>query len=312
MKRYIARQLSPEELEEFFRLIQEDGEHYMPEVEDVPERDVPEPQADIVGNILLRERNARVRRLVVRYAAACIVAALLLVGGPSVYKYYTWQRLTTTFETVQVPVGTTKTILLDDSSTVVLTSGSVFSYPKAFERDKRNVSLLEGQAFFEVASDASRPFTVESGGLKTTALGTSFTVQRYSRQGYIKVNLYTGKVRVEGQQEGVTLLPGEGFRFDAGSGKGEISHFEVLANPLQSGGLVFDKTPFDEALYSIASYYQVNLHFDRKVFSDRQITGEYLQSSLEDVLSSLAFIQNLTINKIDNQNYSIMKPKNKP
>lgn len=307
VRRYVARELSPEELKDFFMLLQqEDAVNYMPEVEDLPNYYEAGPETELPERIIRREQNLKIRYLSIRNIAATAAAILILFGGTKAYQYYCWYKLSQTFATIAVPKGMMKKIVLSDSSIVTLTSGSRFRYPMAFSKTDRRVILLEGNALFEVTKDASKPFTVESGTLKTTALGTSFTVQHYSRYGYEKVNLYTGKVRVKnGDRNQVILYPGDEIKYETNRTYG-VKHFTTNADPLNGGVLLFENKPFDEAMYSIASYYGVTLKFNKKSFSGKRITGEYNFRDVDQVLRSIGFMYHLKINKLNNQNYSIM------
>ncbi len=313
IKRYISRQLSPDELDEFFKLMEDGEANLMPGVDEIPQYYDIDPGTEIPERILSQTGKNKIRHLAIRKVAAVAAAILLTFAGIKTYQHYAWYKLTQTFATLSVPKGMMKTILLSDSSSVTLTSGSVFRYPMAFGKSQRRVILLEGKAFFHVKRDTTRPFTVESGALQTTALGTSFTVQRYSRYGYEKVNLYTGKVRVDNSSnklKPVILNPGDEVKYESAKNCCyAIGKFDATADPLNHGSLLFEKTPFNEALYRIASYYGVNLKFDEKAFRSKLLTGEYNFRQVDEVLKSIAFVYQLKINKIDNLNYSIMQKK---
>lgn len=79
------------------------------------------------------------------------------------------------FATYRTDVGERQSFKLADGSTVELGSYSALSVD--FADDRRNLMLHEGQAFFQVASDHSRPFVVSAGGGTITALGTAFDVK---------------------------------------------------------------------------------------------------------------------------------------
>ena len=313
INRYISRQLSPDELDEFFKLIEDDEASLMPEVDEIPQYYDIDPGMEIPESILSQAAKDKTRYLTIRNVAAVAAAILFTFVGIKTYQHYAWYKLTQTFATLSVPKGTMKTVLLSDSSSVSLTSGSVFRYPMAFGKSDRRVMLLEGKAFFHVKRDTTRPFTVESGKLQTTALGTSFTVERYSHYGYEKVNLYTGKVRVNNSNNKLTpviLHPGDEVKYETAKDCCyAINKFDATGDPLNHGSLVFEKTPFNEALYRIASYYGVDLKFDEKAFRSKLLTGEYNFRQIDEVLRSIAFVYQLKINRIDHLKYSIMQKK---
>jgi transmembrane sensor len=71
-------------------------------------------------------------------------------------------------------VGETRTIVLADRSHVILNARSAIDVD--FTRTARNIRLLRGEAFFEVAPDRARPFVVEAHNATVTALGTAFDI----------------------------------------------------------------------------------------------------------------------------------------
>ena len=95
---------------------------------------------------------------------------------------------------------------LPDGTRVWVNQNTEIQYPDQFEGNERTV-VLKGEAFFEVAKDASKPFIITSGEIKTTVVGTSFNVKAY--EGIApEVHVRTGKVKVEGEQNAVFLERG--------------------------------------------------------------------------------------------------------
>jgi ferric-dicitrate binding protein FerR (iron transport regulator) len=99
-------------------------------------------------------------------------------------------------------------VLLADGSKIFLNRDSKITYPKAFGRNSRKVSL-EGEAFFDIAPDASKPFIIDAGKATVRVLGTSFNVMTDNGHNEVEVLVATGKVLVtstDGAQS-VTLDP---------------------------------------------------------------------------------------------------------
>lgn len=110
--------------------------------------------------------------------------------------------------------GQARQIVLSDGSKVTLGSDSRMRV--RFRRTHRDVSLARGQAFFDVAHDAARPFTVRAADRTVTALGTAFDVRSYPDE--TTITLLSGRVsitRERGDRE-VLLEAGQQFRVDAG------------------------------------------------------------------------------------------------
>jgi len=90
-------------------------------------------------------------------------------------------------------IGERRQVRLGDGSLVTLNTGTKLTV--AFSESRRLVHLVRGQALFEVAHDASRPFTVEAANRQVTALGTIFEVRL--DPGRVKVVLIRGRVLVD-------------------------------------------------------------------------------------------------------------------
>jgi transmembrane sensor len=89
--------------------------------------------------------------------------------------------------------GERRTVQLPDGTRVTLNTDTAVAL--AYTPNSRLVRLTRGQALFEVAKDASRPFTVEAAGRRVTALGTIFEVRL--DPGRMKVVLVEGRVVVD-------------------------------------------------------------------------------------------------------------------
>lgn len=125
------------------------------------------------------------RRRAVRALAAGV--ALVWVGGGLLVGYtLTRDRLYTT------EIGERRSITLTDGSTIDLNARSRIRVH--FSKAERDVELLDGQALFEVAKDAARPFVVKSDGTWVRAVGTQFQVDRKSSG--ITVTVVEGRVMV--------------------------------------------------------------------------------------------------------------------
>ncbi|QEC43466.1 FecR family protein [Pseudobacter ginsenosidimutans] len=107
-------------------------------------------------------------------------------------------------------------VILNDGSHVWLNAGSSITYPVAFTGKQRKV-IVTGEAYFEVAQDATKPFYVSKGDWEVKVLGTNFNIDAYDDDLKIKVTLLKGSVKVSnsvpedasGKQSGIVLKPGQ-------------------------------------------------------------------------------------------------------
>ncbi|MGH2565646.1 MAG: FecR family protein, partial [Ginsengibacter sp.] len=99
-------------------------------------------------------------------------------------------------------------LTLSDGSKVWLNAESSLRYPTAFTGAVRKVEIT-GEAYFEIAHDANKPFKVTRGETEVTVLGTHFNVNAYDDEEALKVTLLEGSVKVSQGNSNQTLSPGE-------------------------------------------------------------------------------------------------------
>ena len=189
--------------------------------------------------------------------------------------------------------GQKSTIMLSDGSKVVLNSASQISYPKSFSDSSRVVTLV-GEAYFEVAKDISRPFSVIANGVKTTALGTSFNVN--SKTPSVKISLATGKVVVENalntdkSKNSHFLKPGEAINYEPKSNQVTISKFDFDQDFLWKDGIIFfQNSSFDEITTKLESWYNIDLEIKNQYLARKKFTGRFDNETLVSVMESLGF-----------------------
>ena len=114
------------------------------------------------------------------------------------------------YNTIVVPRRGEYRLVLADGSKVYLNSESELRFPVVFTGGERRV-YLSGEAFFEVAPDAEKPFIVEANDVDVRVLGTRFNVNAYIPDRAIRTTLVSGKVRVSDRsgEESAILAPGQ-------------------------------------------------------------------------------------------------------
>ncbi|MEN7547733.1 FecR domain-containing protein [Rapidithrix thailandica] len=227
-----------------------------------------------------------------------VAASILVVLGVGLY-YFQMENTPDALFVVQqekvvytTEAGQKRTLKLGDGSRIVLNAGSGVSFVKGFSADKREVTL-EGEAFFEVAHDSTRPFTVYAQGIATTALGTSFNVNAYSNQ-ELKVALTSGKVSVKHTQlksvEELILEPGELANFTAEKQTITKSTFHPkLETAWVEGVIYFENSSLEHMEKTLERWYGVEIDLVNKPGKPIYVRGEFKRQSLENVLTSLSY-----------------------
>jgi transmembrane sensor len=241
------------------------------------------------------KESARKTRITWRIKAA---AALVLLAGLGYFLGRTLMPEATKstivampeIEVLQAPLGVKSTIRLEDGSVVFLNSGSKISFVKGFADTLRLVTL-EGEAYFEVAHDTAKPFIVQTGAISTRALGTEFNVSSYPGE-RVSVSLVKGEVLVRNGKAALEerLLPGEEVKMtteDTEIEKYPFDSDEVLSWMHKT--LIFNKSPFPVASRKLEAWFGVELIFQNQIPKDLQVSGKFIDESLENILKGLSY-----------------------
>ena len=169
--------------------------------------------------------------------------AIVVIGGVLVF------QPAPTYET---QVGQQRLITLQDGSRVRLNTNSKLVV--RYRRDERRVVLARGEAFFEAAHNADRPFVVEADGTRVRAIGTKFDVRRDAD--LVRVTLLEGRVQVAklDQPPSATLTPNQQLTVTP-KGMSPIRSTDAAeASGWTSGRLIFHQTPLEDAVAEVNRY----------------------------------------------------------
>ncbi|MEQ9443185.1 MAG: FecR domain-containing protein [Cyclobacteriaceae bacterium] len=187
--------------------------------------------------------------------------------------------------------GQKATITLTDGSKVYLNVDSKISFPEHFDSDKREV-ILEGEAFFDVAKNAKRPFIIKSGALTTTVLGTSFNIKAFAGEP-MHVTVATGKVKVSSDEPGGTssevfLNPYQQAFYDGHLSKKDVDIQQFIA--WRQKILHFDEVSLGEVAAVLERWFNVSITIENEEIRHCEISGQYINENLVNVLESLEHI----------------------
>ncbi len=177
-------------------------------------------------------------------------------------------------------------ITLADGSKVWLNAGSALTYPVSFIGNERNVSI-NGEAYFEVEHDASKPFTVLNGTKKIQVLGTHFNVNAFEDDDQdLTVTLLEGSVKVNNGNATGLLKPGQQAKVNK-----EVKIMnDVDLNAVvawKNGYFQFDHASLQNVLKQVSRCYDVNVIYKGKN-RPREFVGEIQRDlSLSEVLKIL-------------------------
>ena len=207
---------------------------------------------------------------------------------------------------VSTPAGTTTPITLSDGTQVLLGANSRLEYAKHFSAGKREVTLT-GEARFNVAKDAGRPFIVHTEQIQTQVLGTVFDVKAYP-QTLPDVTLYEGKVEVSLNGTAPRLMqPGEQAFLDK-EGKLQLAKASEETGKWAEGEFVFDNRELMAVMQEIGSWYNISVVFhSRPLLEERIYFRMSRKASTNEVL---AVLNDMGIAKFEIENEKITVGKN--
>ena len=214
-----------------------------------------------------------------------------------------------------------RNIILADGTSVDLGSQSTISYQFPFPADKREVRL-NGQGFFKVARDEKRPFTVFSGNIATTALGTEFSINAFRTENTVSIKLHEGKVLIKrlNGDEVFYLLPAQELLYNKTTGRVVINGFGLAGTKsgsqtknlkMRQAGVTisFNREPLKNVFDQLEKAYHINLTYPEDGFNDYYFTGSFNDTdSLERILRIIAQTNELEIIKTSSR-YKIIKKR---
>lgn len=244
---------------------------------------------DTVTPIQLNKKRPGKLFIFYRVAAILMIGTMLSLAGIYLAEVTDPEEVPVVLIEKSNPVGEISNITLPDGSTVWLGAASSLQYPEMFSKDARSVQL-NGQAYFDVVSDSSKPFTVESGPLLTRVLGTSFNVRAYHDDPNMEVTLASGKVEVivtdNGQKQ--ILEPNQQVRFDSENGLGEMKLVNAsLAKSWTQQELVFIRESFESIASTFERWYGIEFVFEDDTLMEERFVYHFKELSLQNSMNVL-------------------------
>lgn len=226
-----------------------------------------------------------------RSLSALLGLAGLLGGAPVLWGL--WQQQVPQWQTaLATPRGRMARHTLPDGSELTLDADS--QVQATYYGARRELRLLRGAAFFAVAHDADRPFSVRAAGTLVTVLGTRFSVELEGNAGVstVLVAVQAGRVRVQPDLADpgshVELGAGDalGIAASTAGGPPEVRRRKAEAAPWREGWLSFTDTPLGQAAARIQRYRAAPLEVHSAVAA-LPVSGEVRIASADEWLRLL-------------------------
>ena len=224
-----------------------------------------------------------------------IAAAVVIVAG----SLTTWRLLASRqampnaealANEINTPNGARQTVTLGDGSHVTLNAGSRLRWAADFGTRARDV-YLDGEAYFTVSHDATRPFRVHARDAVAHDLGTRFTVRAYAELGHVEVMVAEGSVSLRlnrNAADSAVLSAGQLGRLGA-SGIPTIESNVAVDRwtAWTTGALVLEGLTLGDALPQLERWYDVTIKVDAGL-AQRRVQARFHDETLPQVLDALS------------------------
>lgn len=268
-----------------------------------------------------QQQKRKTRRRRRRWALSLAIASLAVVAGLWATKAPPKKSPPVTAAArenqVQTHMGTRTNLLLPDGTVVWLNAGSVLTYPTSFSGEKREVTL-EGEAFFDVAANATHPFIVHTSTASIRVLGTSFDVKAYERDKTMETTLIKGSIEVTYRRSRIILKPNQKLvvvREDTTVEKKEqrpevniikptieVHTGAIIETSWTDNKLIFQDEDFKALAEQMERWYGVTIDFDRRELENLRFTGTFQKETIRQALEALqltaSFKYSITGNQI--------------
>ncbi|WP_353184571.1 FecR domain-containing protein [Parapedobacter lycopersici] len=309
-QRYINETATPEEVGEFLSMVRQ--EEYREIVRDHMDSLWESPftfaslsakkKATMFNDIVTAADNSRSAAPVARRNWISVAAAILIISS---FLFFYGRKYglsghepmrTTTGGGVQSTDKELRFITLPDGSSVVLNQRSTLEISDTFRAGNvREVYLTEGEAFFEVTHNASRPFIVYTGKLRTTVLGTAFSVKTSRETGMVTVTVTKGKVKVgDGSRRFDVLDPGEQIVYQRGRPVIKRQVDAKQATAWKHNDVFLDNVTLKSVSDELQDRFGVTFIFANEAIKTCRFSATFFKSqSLEQLLAVIAEITHI-------------------
>ncbi len=228
-----------------------------------------------------------------------VLAGVVATGGVLVVGSALWlspDRYRTT-------VGESRDLRLEDGSRLVLDTDTRVEV--AFRRDRREIRLMQGQLFLDVAHDPDRPLVVSVDDVEVRALGTQFNVRMAGAAA--EVTLVEGRVEVaaiRGPATPVVLSPGEQVALvRGGTAPSSLGSARAVdPSPVTSwtdGRLIFEDARLSEAIDRMNRYTDQKLVLAEGVPDTLRVSGTFRTRDPEAFAAALSDLHGLDVRRLD-------------
>ncbi len=257
-----------------------------------------------------------------RIAAAIMIPLLFagILGGYLISKSLIRNDNYGALTTIYSPGGQKTKVTLPDNSIVWLNARTTLKYATVFNQ-KQRIVFIDGEAFFDVTHDQTRPFIVRTSTINIKVYGTTFNVKAYKDDDIAEATLVKGKITILGinapgkEDQEIIIHPNETFRYlkeGAILNKTQLSETKVKEKAIskrvepivqiaqkvdvapivawKDGKLCFKNESFSTLAYKLEQWYDVKIHFEDAEVQEIKYTGKFEKENINQVLRYLQIL----------------------
>jgi transmembrane sensor len=190
-------------------------------------------------------------------------------------------------ESYSTRVGEQSIATLEDGSRVLLDTDSAIRV--RFSKDARHVVLDHGQAYFQVAHNAARPFIVDAADTAVQATGTQFDVRRAG--GAVDVTLVEGTVEVRGAEADThRLVAGDQLLVRDGA-RAQLRRVDTAnVTAWRRGRIVLDNVRLADAIAEVNRYTRTPVRLDAGRFADERFGGSFAAGDVDSFVAAVGAV----------------------
>lgn len=233
----------------------------------------------------------KIRRISFMPSLLKIAAMVIVVFGLGwvLIEYAAPEKVTVASAADQRNIG----VKLPDGSMVFLNHDSYLTYPESFGRNNRKVKL-QGEAFFDIAPDAAKPFTIDAGKARVKVLGTSFNVITDNGNDEVEVYVSTGTVMLSSNDgsRSLTLEPGYLGKLSDSNSDSQLNTNENYLS-WTTGTLNFDGEKLEVVFRDLKRSFNINIIASDPSINDFRLTSLFENQPHDTIVQVICTTFNL-------------------
>lgn len=294
-EKFLNHKTTEQESEELFAWMQDNQELTIMLYDDIEmaDKDMPESKKRcIYNNIIEAKRHYEMskKRFLVRLNRILTIACtiLILIVCTLLYKHAITQLPKSDLVEVKTEATDHSELSLPDGTKVKLNSQSVLSY-QLDNTLKQRIVNLEGEGYFEVATDKKHPFKIITNGMEILCLGTKFDIKNYDEDNSAIVVLREGSVKVSSGTQEILMTPGTSVTFNKSTGnlsQNRTQNDNAIA--WIRGNIYYRNESLENIANDLSRKYGVRIVISSPEIGKTTFSGYLGKTSLDNVLNVLS------------------------